>query len=252
MSGANADNTRRSKVNEWPGGAIAPIILLVIVGFAFVIPWIDDYIIGGYSSPCSDILRQIEAVKEHAALEEDWDDKVDCDLPENRSFINQFMKGGEPSCPDGGTYVYGLVGEYVTCSLGSIETNSSHRPFEPEEKQVLDDVSASPYQGFVADIAALRDTTLVSTNIPKTFGSSDNACKSAQRIFQNIDFVGKTEAEVLEMLGDPETISSFGIAAGDKDRSTLVYRFDTGWGGSEYTLLFDNGVVSSLRVGGIN
>jgi len=90
------------------------------------------------------------------------------------------------------------------------------------------------YEGFKADQALLRkkprDKTLK--------GSSPEACQAALRIFQRISFLFKPRDDVLKLLGDPATLP-YGEKAGSDPKSPLVYVFDTGFGGLQYTISFD-------------
>lgn len=119
---------------------------------------------------------------------------------------------------------------------------SSCRPGTPPQT-----VAGEPYPEFKQDVAVLRDTAPASTQDPTIRGSSGKASAAAHRIFTQVDFVGKTKAEVLDLLGDPKTISSYGVAAEPGQNSPLVYRFDSGYGGGQYTLHFTNGVVTRLE-----
>ncbi len=98
----------------------------------------------------------------------------------------------------------------------------------------------------------MRDTAPASTADPTLRGSSAQACSAARRVFTRIDFIGKPKAEVLEMLGDPKTVSSYGIAAQPGENTPLVYRFDSGFGGWQYTLQFTNGVVEKVEEQGLD
>ena len=104
-----------------------------------------------------------------------------------------------------------------------------------------------PYAGFKQDVSVVRDTAPASTGDPSLRGSSAKASAAARRIFAQVDFAGKSKAEVLNLLGDPKTLSSYGVAAEPGQDTPLVYRFDSGYGGWQYTLHFTNGVVSRLE-----
>jgi len=92
------------------------------------------------------------------------------------------------------------------------------------------------YKGFATDQALLRKTMRLPQK-PVVNASSPEACHAAQRIFKRIPFLFRTRAEVLKLLGDPATVSDYGQPA--KASSSLVYIFDTGFGGLQYTLTFD-------------
>ena len=108
----------------------------------------------------------------------------------------------------------------------------------------------SPYPEFRSDLHALRDTTKLPN--PELRASSAKACQAARRVFTKTQFEGMTKADVLTLLGDPKTISDYGIAAGTEVDAPLTYRFDSGLGGWQYTLVFSNGVVLELREEGLN
>ena len=83
--------------------------------------------------------------------------------------------------------------------------------------------------------------------VAATIASSVDAC-----IFSRISFVGMSKEEVLHFLGDPETISDYGQKRGKGPNDSLVYRFDTGTDGAQWTLQFQNGVVSNVAHLGID
>ena len=102
------------------------------------------------------------------------------------------------------------------------------------------------YDGFDKDLTTIRIThKLVS---PKINASSMEALKAAERIFKNIEFIGMKKQQVLELLGDPETISDYGIEMKKNQDSPLLYRFDFGFGGSEYQLYFIDGKVIEVKI----
>ena len=109
-----------------------------------------------------------------------------------------------------------------------------------------------PYSGFGKDVLLLRDTAPASTEDQTLRGSSAQASLAARRVFTRIDYIGKPKAEVFAMLGDPKTVSSYGIAAQPGENTPLVYRFDSGFGGWQYTLHFTNGVVAKVEEQGLD
>lgn len=115
--------------------------------------------------------------------------------------------------------------------------------------------SAKPtplYEGFEADQALLRKTSVLNTKTVPVNASSPEACRAANRVFARVSFLFRTRAEVLKILGDPATVSDYGQAAGSDKSSPLVYRFDSGWGGLQYTISFRNGQVYRVQVDGLN
>lgn len=100
------------------------------------------------------------------------------------------------------------------------------------------------YEGFKADQALLRKTVVheVKGGRKDTVrASSPEACQAARRIFERVSFLFRTRAEVLELLGDPATISDYNDPVGKDPSSPLVYVFDTGLGGLKYTISFAKG-----------
>src|SRR2546421_4765864 len=81
------------------------------------------------------------------------------------------------------------------------------------------------YPGFRQDVASLRKTSRLNPQSPNA--SSAEACRAADQIFRTAPLVGKTRAEVLQWLGDPRTVSDYGVPAGTGENSPLVYRIDS-------------------------
>ena len=100
------------------------------------------------------------------------------------------------------------------------------------------------YEGYERDRVLIRSTYRLPA--PVINASSGEAHLAAQRIFKNIRFVGVSREQVLAMLGDPKTISDYGIAADANADSPLIYRFDSGFGGMDYIVRFKNGVVAKV------
>jgi hypothetical protein len=94
-------------------------------------------------------------------------------------------------------------------------------------------VTAEPYEGFKADQALLRKQVILKANDggKDTKASSGEAIDAAQRVFSRVSFLLRSRKEVLDLLGDPATISDYGRPAGEDPSSPLVYVFDTGFGG---------------------
>jgi WD40 repeat protein len=76
--------------------------------------------------------------------------------------------------------------------------------------------TTEPYEGFKADQAMLRKHHVYKANDggKDTPASSGEACASAYRIFSRVSFLFRSRAEVLELLGDPATVSDYGKPAG--------------------------------------
>lgn len=109
---------------------------------------------------------------------------------------------------------------------------------------------APPYAGYPQDRALLRDTY----RYPELAlnASSGEACQAAARLFSKVTFVGLSRERVLAILGDPKTLSDYGIAQTPGPDSPLKYRFDTGFGGCEYVIEFHAGVAVSLKTNNID
>jgi hypothetical protein len=121
---------------------------------------------------------------------------------------------------------------------------------EPVRTRPAKKLKAEPYEGFRADQALLRKHLIHRMKDGKEVkASSAEACLAAQRIFSRVSFLFRSRAEVLEMLGDPATVSDYGESAGNDPDSPLVYIFDSGLGGLQYTLGFDKlGTVTRVQV----
>lgn len=99
--------------------------------------------------------------------------------------------------------------------------------------------------GFQNDLRTMRQTVHFDGKTPVDASSGD-AIAAAVRVFERFPEVGMTRTHVLAVLGDPKTISGYGIAAGDEPDAPLVYRFDAGFGGVQYTIHFQDDRV--LRI----
>lgn len=97
----------------------------------------------------------------------------------------------------------------------------------------------APYEDFKGDLKLMRETThnkAQNANVNTT-----EAVEAAQRVFEYIPFVGMTRAEVVDALGDPETVNDYGVAMAAGDNAPLTYWFHDGQGGVRYTILFQDG-----------
>ena len=112
------------------------------------------------------------------------------------------------------------------------------------------DITHEPYSGFQQDRADLRDTYLIEKQNIRA--STGRAGAAATRIFSRITFIGMSKNEVLRLLGDPKTISDYGEKRGKGADDPLVYRFDSGWGGNQWTVLFQNGAVTGVKHTGLD
>lgn len=97
--------------------------------------------------------------------------------------------------------------------------------------------------GFEKDLRTMRQTVSLAGTTLASKASTGEAIAAAVRVFERFPEVGMTRSHVLKVLGDPKTISGYGIAAEDESDAPLVYRFDTGFGGVYYTVQFRDGCV---------
>lgn len=100
-----------------------------------------------------------------------------------------------------------------------------------------------PYQEYAQDRVLLRSTTEIKSGTKQTEiikASSAEANQAAYRLFSNVSMLFKTRSEVLAILGDPASISGYGVKAKQEKDADLVYRFDSGLGGWQYTIKFRN------------
>ena len=115
---------------------------------------------------------------------------------------------------------------------------------------------SAPYAGFEADRALMRRTELMPAGgaNPKSLNvSSGEAIAAARRVFSRTPLLFRTRAEILELLGDPGTISDYNDPATAGEADPLEYRFDTGFGGFQVTLSFgSDGVVEEIKVNWLN
>lgn len=109
---------------------------------------------------------------------------------------------------------------------------------------------APPYPGYAQDRALLRNTYRIPA--PAINASSGEACQAAARLFSKVTFMGLSRERVLAILGDPKTLSDYGVAQSPEPDSPLKYRFDTGFGGWEYVIEFRAGVAVNIRKNSID
>lgn len=129
-------------------------------------------------------------------------------------------------------------------------------PEETSMPQVLLDakpessVRSLPYPEFKRDVELLRRTNpLTGVGIN---ASSPEAMEAAVRVFEAFPSIGMTRERVLEVLGDPATISDYGRAAADEPDAPLAYLFDSGFGGPVFVVRFRDGLVSRVDRGSLN
>jgi HEAT repeat protein len=104
-----------------------------------------------------------------------------------------------------------------------------------------------PYPGYRDDVRlAVRNMDYEG---PEYNFSTPEAIAAARRVFSNVEFVGKSEQEVVAILGDPKALSVYARARYDAPEGKLVYCYATGYGGVEYKLNFRDGRVDSVEGG---
>jgi hypothetical protein len=149
-----------------------------------------------------------------------------------------------------------VPGRLVTVEGVCTQPKGEEVTFEECKLVAVDEPSAKgeapePYPGFKADRALLRKQVAhkAKDGGPDTRASSAEACQAAQRVFARVSFLFRTRDEVLLLLGDPATVSDYNAPAGKDPAGPLVYVFDSGLGGLQYTLAFDkHGTVVRVQV----
>ncbi|MBM4142263.1 MAG: type II secretion system protein [Lentisphaerae bacterium] len=91
------------------------MIVVAIIGLlaAIAIPSFVKARNTSQQNACINNLRQIDSGKEQAALANAWGDGDDA----NTDTVNEYIKGGAPTCPANGTYDYGDVSTDPTCDF---------------------------------------------------------------------------------------------------------------------------------------
>ena len=87
----------------------------VLVGGAAVL--IPKVVTTRCANACINNLRQIDGAKEQWALENQKTNGEPVVVAE----VNAYIKGGAPTCPEGGTFTYGVVDEMPRCSIGKAD-----------------------------------------------------------------------------------------------------------------------------------
>lgn len=112
---------------------------------------------------------------------------------------------------------------------------------EPHPGQVGDSEKSSDVAG---DIRLMWETKRLGgshdpTHGPNPRSSTDRAINAASRVFNTVELSGKTRAEVLWLLGDPESSSDsiYNFPFWPAPNGTLVYRFDSGAYGWQFNIL---------------
>jgi prepilin-type N-terminal cleavage/methylation domain-containing protein len=106
------------KSNRKSGFTLVEIMIVVaIIGLlaAIAIPNFVKARGTAQKNACINNLRQIDGAKEQWALET----KQPSGTAADSNAINNYIKGGAPSCPGGGSYTYGAVDSNPTCNLSN-------------------------------------------------------------------------------------------------------------------------------------
>ena len=118
------------------------------------------------------------------------------------------------------------------------------KPSDQANTPATVEASTQLYAGLKKDRPLLRETYLIEKqNIRASSGAAQAA---AHRVFTKVNFIGMTRKDVLQMVGDPETISDYGEKVGQGPDAPLVYRFDNGMDGDQWTIEFTNRIVTKV------
>jgi HEAT repeat protein len=120
--------------------------------------------------------------------------------------------------------------------------------YEAESQRVADSSPIAHYYGFADDLKIMRLT--FESEGPPSIWSPGEAQSAAFHVFRNTPLVGLTKKEALQLLGDPIRMSQFDERARSDPDTPLQYKFDNGYGGTEYTLHFKDGRLTRIEVRG--
>jgi hypothetical protein len=101
------------------------------------------------------------------------------------------------------------------------------------------------YEGFTKDKELLFDTHFIEDQ--QLIVSSKKAFKAANRIFTQIDFVGLSKEDVIDLLGAPEKMNSFAEAADEVAENTLVYVLHDGAKEERWVFELEHDLVTGLQ-----
>jgi hypothetical protein len=100
--------SKRRKLFLWLSISAFPLTLLAALVFRSGTSCHPDY-----QNSCINTLLQIEGAKEQWALE----NKLTNGSPASQKEVAEYIKGGWPTCAEGGSYIIGSVGEPARCTL---------------------------------------------------------------------------------------------------------------------------------------
>jgi prepilin-type N-terminal cleavage/methylation domain-containing protein len=105
------------------------MIVVAIIGLlaAIAIPSFVKARNTSQQNACINNLRQIDSGKEQAAMANNWGNDVDCTSGDNFIAVNDYIKGGLPTCPASGTYTYGTLTNSPQCSVNSTNGATDHQ-----------------------------------------------------------------------------------------------------------------------------
>lgn len=81
-----------------------------------------------------------------------------------------------------------------------------------------------------------------SPSITKRYASTENAINAASRVFNTVELIGKSQTQVIELLGDPATSSNSiynGAPFWGVPENAMFYRFDNGCLGWQFNVILD-------------
>jgi len=105
-----------NKTNRKAGFTLVEIMIVVaIIGLlaAIAIPNFVKARTTAQKNACINNLRQIDGAKEQWALEK----KQAPNAAINQTEVDEYIKGGTPACPAGGTYTYNAVDADPVCTV---------------------------------------------------------------------------------------------------------------------------------------
>lgn len=120
--------SRRNVRMSWTSKAVITGFMVLLAWFVLVglIPGLVAVQYVGSQNVCVNNLRQLDAAKNEWALETGAPNGALVPADDLTPYIQLDSKGHLPTCPQGGTYIIGRVGEEVRCSLGTSDWPYEH------------------------------------------------------------------------------------------------------------------------------